>query len=89
MSLSARRDNNTYLKNLDQSDSDSAGSAWLCVMFSIDDICVLYDASLPARPSLVHIFRYGMYHDFAVSFPALRMNKIPVSFPALVDLYEQ
>ena len=27
VSLSARRDNNTYIKDLDQSDSDSAGSA--------------------------------------------------------------
>jgi hypothetical protein len=51
VSLSARRDNNTYIKELDQSDPDSAGSASLCVMFSINDICVLYDASLPARPS--------------------------------------
>ena len=75
VSLSARRDNNTYIKDLDQSDSDSAGSAWLCVMFSIDDICVLYDASLPARPSWVHLFAYEMYHDFEVSLPALRMNK--------------
>jgi len=51
VSLSARRDNNTYIKELDQSDPDSAGSASLCVMFTINDTCVLYDASLPARPS--------------------------------------
>ena len=51
MSLTARLKNKSYIQDIRQSCSDTAGPAKLHAMFAIDNVGDIYEVSFSARPS--------------------------------------